>query len=77
MVWGLEDMALARQISEAGHRIGYVADASVFPDIVSGNTNAASIMVGEKVSDSLLGKDPLPKANDRPWIHPGWATAQR
>lgn len=54
-----------------------VADSSVFPQITNGNLNAPSIMVGEKVSDSLLGKDPLPKANDRPWIHPNWATAQR
>jgi len=32
-----------------------VADASVFPDITSGNTNAATVMVGEKASDFLLG----------------------
>ena len=54
-----------------------VADSSIFPQITNGNLNAPSIMVGEKVSDHLLGKDPLPKANDRPWIHPQWATAQR
>ena len=54
-----------------------VADSSVFPQITNGNLNAPSIMVGEKVSDHLLGKDALPKANDRPWIHPQWAIAQR
>ncbi|WP_170478734.1 choline dehydrogenase [Ruegeria arenilitoris] len=54
-----------------------VADSSVFPQITNGNLNAPSIMVGEKVSDHLLGKDPLPKANDRPWIHPNWASQQR
>jgi len=54
-----------------------VADSSVFPQITNGNLNAPSIMVGEKVSDHLLGKDPLPKANDRPWIHPQWAAQQR
>ena len=54
-----------------------VADSSIFPQITNGNLNAPSIMVGEKVSDCLLGKDPLPSANDRPWIHPAWATAQR
>ncbi len=54
-----------------------VADSSVFPQITNGNLNAPSIMVGEKVSDHVLGRNPLPKANDRPWIHPKWATAQR
>ncbi len=54
-----------------------VADSSIFPQITNGNLNAPSIMVGEKMSDHLLDKVALPKANDRPWIHPQWATAQR
>ncbi len=33
-----------------------VADASVFPNIVSGNTNAASIMVGEKAAE-IVARD--------------------
>jgi len=32
-----------------------VADASVMPNVVSGNTHAACVMIGEKCADLLLG----------------------
>ncbi|WP_411890206.1 choline dehydrogenase [Yoonia sp. SDW83-1] len=54
-----------------------VADSSIFPRITNGNLNAPSIMVGEKVSDHILQRHPLPPANDKPWVHPNWETAQR
>jgi choline dehydrogenase len=54
-----------------------VADSSIFPRITNGNLNAPSIMVGEKMADHVLGKQPIAPSNDAPWIHPDWKTAQR
>jgi len=63
-----------RVIGVAGLR---VADSSIFPRITNGNLNGPSIMVGEKAADHILGRTPLPAANDAPWINPNWETSQR
>ncbi len=54
-----------------------VADSSIFPHITYGNLNAPSIMTGEKSADHILGRQPLARSNQEPWINPRWAVSDR
>ncbi|MCX8281325.1 choline dehydrogenase [Phyllobacterium sp. 0TCS1.6C] len=65
---------LCRVIGVAGLR---VADSSIFPRVTNGNLNGPSIMTGEKASDHILGRDPLPRSNQEPWINPRWEVSDR
>lgn len=54
-----------------------VADSSIFPRITNGNLNGPSIMTGEKASDYILGRTPLARSNQEPWINPRWEISDR
>jgi choline dehydrogenase-like flavoprotein len=57
-----EDAVVTPDLKVRGIEALRVCDASVMPRVPSSNTNAPTIMVGEKGADLILGRDPLPPA---------------
>ena len=61
---GTDDMAVVDpQLRVRGIDGLRVADASVMPKLIGGNTNAPSVMIGERCADFVLGKQQLPAAD--------------
>ncbi len=54
-----------------------VADASIMPSVVAANINAASIMIGDRAGDLVLGRSPLAPEVAPFWVNPAWESSQR
>ncbi len=75
---GTDDMAVTDHEGRVhGVQNLRVVDASIMPDVVSGNLNVPTIMMAEKLADAIRGRTPLPRSGAPSYIHPNYLTQQR
>ena len=75
---GTDDMAVTDHEGRVhGVQSLRVVDASIMPDVVSGNLNAPTIMMAEKLADAIRGRKSLPRSGAPSYIHPNYLTQQR
>ncbi len=75
---GTDDMAVTDHEGRVhGVQSLRVVDASIMPDVVSGNLNVPTIMMAEKLADAIRGRTPLPRSGAPSYIHPNYLTQQR
>ena len=74
---GTDDMAVVDNQGRVHGMQGLrVVDASIMPEIVTGNLNAPTIMMAEKIADRIRDRAPLPRS-DAPYFVAGDTPARR
>ncbi|MDI6935405.1 choline dehydrogenase, partial [Serratia sp. Se-PFBMAAmG] len=66
---GSDDMAVVDNEGRVHGMQGLrVVDASIMPIIITGNLNATTIMIAEKISDKIRGRKPLPRSTAKYYV---------
>ena len=75
---GMDEMAVVDGSGRVHEVEGLrVVDASIMPDVVSGNLNVPTIMMAEKLADAVRGRPELLQEKVPVWVHPNYETQQR